>query len=57
VPLDDFPHLAGWLARIGERPAVQRGLLQPKEAISVDSLDDEEAQGRFVTAARNFVER
>jgi GSH-dependent disulfide-bond oxidoreductase len=57
VPLDDFPHLARWLARIGERPAVQRGLLQPKEAIPVDTLDDEEAQDRFVAAARNFVER
>jgi glutathione S-transferase/GST-like protein len=57
VPLDDFPHLGRWLARIGERPAVQRGLLQPKEAIPVDTLDDEEAQDRFVAAARNFVER
>ena len=57
VPLDDFPHLSRWLARIGERPAVQRGLLQPKEAIPVDTLDDEEAQGSFVAAARNFVER
>jgi GST-like protein len=57
VPLDDFPHLGRWLARVGERPAVQRGLLQPKEAIPVDTLDDEEAQERFVAAARNFVER
>ncbi len=57
VPLDDFPHLGRWLARIGERPAVQRGLLQPREAIPVDTLDDEEAQDRFVAAARNFVER
>jgi hypothetical protein len=32
-------------------------LLQPKEAIPVDTLDDEEAQDRFVAAARNFVER
>jgi GST-like protein len=30
-PLDEFPHLAAWFARLGKRPAVQRGTALGKD--------------------------
>ena len=29
IDLDSYPHVRDWLARIGDRPAVQRGLQIP----------------------------
>lgn len=31
--IDDTPHLARWFAAVGARPAVQRGMAQPKGAV------------------------
>lgn len=32
IPIEDFPHVAAWRDRVGERPAVQRGMeIPPKE--------------------------
>ncbi|KAA5804696.1 glutathione S-transferase family protein [Alkalicaulis satelles] len=39
--LDDFPHLKAWHARVGERPAVQRGRAAGKE-MRVQLADDTE---------------
>jgi GSH-dependent disulfide-bond oxidoreductase len=55
VPIDEFPHLTRWLHLIGARDAVQRGLQRPPETISVVTLDDEEAQKRFMAEARTIV--
>lgn len=30
ISIDDFPAIKAWLARCGERPAVQRGFAVPK---------------------------
>ena len=48
VAIDDLPHLKAWLARIGERPAVQRGIQIPPR-----SLSEEEA----VRAAQKLLQR
>ncbi len=32
VAIDDLPHLQRWIAKLGERPAVQRGRAVPKSA-------------------------
>ena len=52
VSLDGLPHLQRWVGAIGQRPAVQRGLLQPP---SQRDLSEQDAE-KFVAGARNMLE-
>jgi len=45
VDIDGLGHLAGWLARMAERPAVQRGMAIPK-AVDFAAIDKEEIERR-----------
>jgi len=45
VEIDDMPHLQRWLDRIGERPAVQKG-------VGVPGVIDPEAQRKWLEAFR-----
>lgn len=43
--IEDFPHIKAWMARVGERPAVARGMAVSRDAWSSQSLaDDKHAQ-------------
>ncbi len=48
IDIDDLPNLKAWVARIGERPAVGRGIRIPPR-----DLDDE----RAIEAARKLLQR
>lgn len=50
VEIDDFPHLQRWLARIAERPAVQRGLLIPPPPTADEMAEKTTWQGRNILA-------
>lgn len=52
VAVDDFPHLQRWLDSIQQRPAAQRGILNPP--MNLDS--DDEAARKFADEARKMVE-
>jgi GSH-dependent disulfide-bond oxidoreductase len=54
VPTDDLPHLTRWLATVGQRPAVQRGILLPPSQLD-RSASDEKAQ-QFAAEARKMLE-
>ena len=43
ISVDGLPHLQKWLARVGERPAVQRGIAVPI-AFDFAALEDEQAE-------------
>jgi GSH-dependent disulfide-bond oxidoreductase len=48
VEVDDLPNVQAWLARIGERPAVQRGVAVPNESAKAEDI---------VKAAQSIVQR
>lgn len=52
VPVEDFLHLQRWLDSIQQRPAAQRGILNPP--MNLDSNDD--AARKFADEARKMVE-
>jgi len=54
VDLDGLPHLQRWLAQVGERPAVRRGILLPPSTIDRNASDDDAA--RFASEARKLLE-
>ena len=55
VEVDDLPHLQRWLALVGGREAVQRGLQNPPSTLEL-RRDGSEAAQKFSEAARNMVE-
>ena len=54
VAVDDLPHLQRWLALVGERPAVKRGILLPPSAIDRHASDEKTQQ--FAAEARKMLE-
>jgi len=55
VDVDDLPHLQRWLAAVGARPAVQRGITLPPSTVPDRTDNDEQAQ-KFAQSARNMLE-
>jgi glutathione S-transferase/GST-like protein len=56
VEMDDLAHLRRWRDQIRNRPAVQRGILQPPS--SIDSrVDDPEKAKQFALDARKMLEQ
>jgi len=54
VAVDDLPHLQRWLAAVGERPAVRRGILLPPS--SIDRHASAEKTQQFTAEARKMLE-
>jgi len=54
VAVDDLPHLQRWLALVGERPAVKRGILLPPSQIDRNASEEKNAQ--FAAEARKMLE-
>ena len=52
VEVDDLPHLQRWLAQVGSRPAVQRGILLPPR----ENRDDPKKDEQFAVQARKMLE-
>jgi GST-like protein len=55
VEVDDLPHLQRWLALVGGRDAVQRGLQNPPSTLEL-RRDGSEAAQKFAEQARTMVE-
>jgi GST-like protein len=55
VAIDDLPHLQRWAEAIRQRPAVQRGLLQPPPQRDLAADVDETAE-RYSAAVRGMLE-
>lgn len=55
VEVDDLPHLQRWLALIGAREAVQRGLQNPPSTLEL-RRDGSDAAQKFSEQARTMVE-
>ena len=55
VPVEGLPHLQRWLAAIGARPAVQKGLAMPPSERDLDKVSDEQAR-QFSDKALAMVE-
>jgi GSH-dependent disulfide-bond oxidoreductase len=54
VPVDGMPHLQRWLALVGERPAVRKGITMPPSKL--DRNASPENAERFAREARNMLE-
>jgi glutathione S-transferase/GST-like protein len=54
VDLDGLPHLQRWLAHVGARPAVQRGILLPPNRIDRNASAEQTEQ--FAAEARKMLE-
>jgi glutathione S-transferase/GST-like protein len=54
VDLDGLPHLQRWLAQVGARPAVQRGILLPPNRIDRNASAEQTEQ--FAAEARKMLE-
>lgn len=57
VPLDGLGHVERWLARIEERPAVQRGLAVPAAMRDLETEPDAETADRIKETARGMLQR
>lgn len=55
VPLDGLPHLKRWVDAIGERPAVQKGILMPASERDLEKASAHDAE-QFSTRARSMLE-
>ena len=55
VSVEGLPHLQRWLAAIGERPAVQKGLTMPPSERDIDTASEEQAR-QFSDKALAMVE-
>ncbi len=51
VSIDGLEHLQAWMQRVGERPAVQRGMLVPPGP----DLSDPETRAAFLMRARSLI--
>ena len=56
VELDDLPHLKRWRDQIRARPAVQRGIEQPRSSMDLRD-DDAEKEKQFAEGARKMLEQ
>lgn len=54
VDVDDLPHLQRWLAAVGSRPAVKRGIQLPPSRLDRHASDEKTQQ--FVAEARKMLE-
>jgi len=55
VPLDDLPHLKRWVAAIGARPAVQKGILMPASERDLEKASEQDA-AKFAERVRGMLE-
>jgi GST-like protein len=55
VEIDDLPHLKRWLDAIGQRPAVQKGIMIPPSSMDL-SKDDPQSAKKFAEDALKMVE-
>jgi GST-like protein len=55
VELDDLPHLKRWVRAIGERPAVQRGILMPPSERDLAKATAQDAE-KFAEQVRGMLE-
>jgi GSH-dependent disulfide-bond oxidoreductase len=55
VSVDGLDHLQRWLAAVGQRPAVQRGLEVPVKM--PDLIQDKKATEDFAKGARTILQR
>ncbi len=53
LTLDGLDHLAAWMEKIGERPAVQKGVQQPPRP----DLKKEDNSEKFIAAAQKMLQR
>jgi len=58
VAIDDLPHLQRWVAAIGARPAVRRGILMPASERDLDKANEGngEAAEKFAAQVRGLLE-
>ncbi|MES2264971.1 MAG: glutathione S-transferase N-terminal domain-containing protein [Pseudomonadota bacterium] len=54
VTVDDLPHLQRWLALVGDRPAVRRGIALPPSRLDRNASDEKAEQ--FAAEARKMLE-
>jgi GST-like protein len=55
VSVDELPNLKRWLAAIGDRPAVQKGILMPASERDLEKANAQEAE-KFAEKARSMLE-
>ena len=55
VSVEELPHLQRWLAAIGARPAVQKGILMPASERDLEKATEQEAE-KFAAQARSMLE-
>jgi glutathione S-transferase/GST-like protein len=56
VSVDGLPHLQRWIAQIGERPAVQKGLQMPPSQRDITARVDEAEAEQFAARVRTMLE-
>jgi GSH-dependent disulfide-bond oxidoreductase len=54
VPVEGMPHLQRWLAQVGERPAVRKGITLPPSALDRNASPEKAEQ--FAREARHMLE-
>ncbi|MFL6658939.1 MAG: glutathione S-transferase family protein [Massilia sp.] len=55
VSVEGLPHLQRWMAAIGERPAVKKGILMPASERDLEKANEAEAQ-KFADRVRGMLE-
>ena len=56
VPVDGLDHLQRWLAEIGARPAVLRGIAVPKRAEALGASDEDKSE-KLIGEVRTFLQQ
>ncbi len=56
VPVDGLDHLQRWLAEIGARPAVLRGIAVPKRAEALEASDEDKSE-KLIGEVRTFLQQ